>query len=333
MKALPSWCRVALPILLSQILLLGAFPASAQSPVKLTLSHNAAANTPRADAALKFAELVKAKSNGRIVVDINPGGKLGENLEMLTDLRTGSLDMSINTHGTLATVVPEVGAFGLPYAFSSPAKVWEILDGSIGQELAKKIEAQGMMTLGWMDNGARHISNNKRPILKPDDMAGMKIRTTSDKVMMDSMKALGANPVPIGFGDLYDAMKIGYVDGQENPLTNFKQKKMHEVQKHLAITYHSYGLAPFLMSNQSWSKLSSDDRKTIQAAAQEAVVLQRKMSDEVDDKILEEYKKMPSVAITTPDPAPFKAATQKVWDSWELKPFGAFVKKLRAASN
>lgn len=307
--------------------------AQAQTPPKLTLSHNAANGTPRAEAALKFAEIVKAKSNGRLTIDINPGGKLGENLEMLSSLRTGTLDMSINTHGTLASVVPEVAAFGLPYAFSSPQKVWEILDGSIGQELAKKIEAQGMVTLGWMDNGSRHISNNKRAILKPEDLRGMKIRTTSDKAMMDMVTALGAQPVPIGFGDLYDAMKVGYVDGQENPLTNFKQKKMHEVQKYLSITYHSYGLAPFLMSNQTWSKLSSDDRKTIQAAAQEATVLQRKLSDEVDDKILEEYKKMSSVTVSTPDPAPFKAATQKVWDTWELKPFGAFVKKLRAAAN
>lgn len=328
MIALPLWCRVALPVLLSY----GTLAAHAQTPLKLTLAHNAAASTPRAEAALKFAELVKAKSNGRLVIDINPGGK-GENLEMLSSLRTGALDMSINTHGTLASVVPEVAAFGLPYAFSSPDKVWEILDGSIGQDLAEKIEAQGMVTLGWMDNGSRHISNNKRAILKPEDLRGMKIRTTSDKAMMDMVTALGAQPVPIGFGDLYDAMKVGYVDGQENPLTNFKQKKMHEVQKHLSITFHSYGLAPFLMSNQSWGKLSSDDRKTIQAAAQEAVVLQRKLTDEVDDKILEEYKKNPAVTVSTPDPAPFKAATQKVWNTWELKPFGAFVKKLRAAAN
>lgn len=324
----------ALPcVVLSAILMSGPFPALAQTPIKLTLSHNAANGTPRAEAAMKFAELVKAKSNGRLAIEVNPGGKLGENLEMLSSLRTGALDMSINTHGTLASVVPEVAAFGLPYAFSSPQKVWEILDGSIGQELAKKIEAQGMMTLGWMDNGARHISNSKRAILKPEDLRGLKIRTTSDKAMMDMVTALGAQPVPINFSDLYDAMKVGYVDGQENPLTNFKQKKMHEVQKYLSITFHSYGLAPFLMSNQSWDKLSSDDRKAIQAAAQEAIALQRKLSDEVDDKILEEYKKNPAVTVSTPDPAPFKAATRKVWDTWELKPFGAFVKKLRATSN
>lgn len=305
----------------------------AQTAAKLALAHNAASGTPRSDAAVKFAELVKAKSNGRIAIEINPGGKLGENMEMLSELRAGTLDMSINTHGTLASVVPEVAAFGLPFAFSSSAKVWEILDGSIGQDLAKKVEREGMIVLGWMDNGTRHFTNNKRPIVKPEDMKGLKIRTTSDKAMMDMVTALGATPVPVSFSDLYEAVKVGYVDGQENPLTNVKQKKLHEVQKYITISNHSYGLAPFLMSRSSWSKLSSDDRKVIQAAAQEAVVLQRKLSDEIDDKLLEEYKKMPSVQVNIIDPAPFKAATKKVWDTWELKPFGAFVKKLRAASN
>ena len=316
---------------LAATLVLAASSALAQT--KLVLAHNAEAGTPRAEAAVKFAELVKANSSNRLVVEINPGGKPGDNMEMLSSLRAGSLDVSINTHGTLASVVPDVAAFGLPYAFSSPQKVWEILDGPIGEELAKKIQAQGMIVLGWMDNGARHLSNSKRAILTPDDMRGMKIRTTSDKAMMDMVTALGAVPVPISFGDLYAAMKIGYVDGQENPLTNFKQKKMHEVQKFLSITYHSYGLAPMLMSRQTWDKLSSDERTTIQAAAREATLLQRKLSDEADDRILEELKKNPALKISTPDPAPFKAATRKVWDTWELKPFGDFVKRLRAAAN
>ena len=329
MNTLSRWSSITLPILF----LLGAFPAYAQSPAKLTLSHNAEAGTPRALAAQKFAELVNAKSGGKLAVDVNPGGKVGENLEMLTSLRADKLDMSINFHGTLATVVPEVAAFSLPYAFSSPKAVWEILDGPVGQDLAEKIENQGLVALSWMDGGSYHISNSKRPIVKPDDLRGLRIRTTSDKAMMDTMSAWGAQPTPISFNDLYDAVKGGYVDGQENSLVNFKQKKLHEVQKHLALTYHSYGLAPFLMSKATWNKLSSDERKAVKEAAQEASVLQRKLSAEVEEKILDEYKKGGTLQISTPNTAPFKAATQKIWDSWELKGFGAFVKKLRNASN
>ncbi len=322
----PSW------LALSAVLLTISNPLLAQA-TKLTLSHNAEAGTPRAVAALKFAELAGAKSGGRLAIDVNPGGKVGENLEMLTSLRAGKLDMSINFHGTLATVVPEVAAFSLPYAFSSPKKVWEILDGPVGQDLAEKVENQGLVVLSWMDGGSYHISNSKRPITKPEDLRGLRIRTTADKAMMDSMSAWGALPTPVSFNDLYDAVKGGFVDGQENSLVNFQQKKLHEVQKYLALTYHSYGLAPFLMSKTTWNKLSSDDRKAIKEAAEEASVLQRKLSTEVEEKILNDYKKAGTLQITTPNPAPFKAATQKVWDSWELKGFGAFVKKLRAASN
>jgi tripartite ATP-independent transporter DctP family solute receptor len=315
----------------SLMLLATASPVLAQT--KLVLSHNAEAGTPRAVAALKFSELVKAGSHGRLSVEVNPGGKVGENLEMLTHLRDGTLDISINFHGTLSTVVPEVAAFGLPYAFSSPKKMWEILDGDVGQDLAQKIESQDMIALAWMDAGSYHISNRKRPIVKPEDLRALKIRTTSDKAMTDTLSALGALPMPISFSDLYEALKTGYADGQQNSLVNFKQKNLHEVQKYLSLTYHSYGLAPLLMSRKKWNVLSADDRKTVQEAAREAAELQRKLAAEADEKIIDEYKKAGVLQISKPDPAPFKAATQKVWDSWELKPFGEFVKKLRAAAN
>ena len=316
---------------LPAMLLVTAAPVFAQT--KLILAHNAEAGTPRAVAALKFAEQVKAGSGGKLTVDVNPGGELGEKLEMLTSLRAGKLDMSINFHGTLATVVPEVAAFGLPYAFPSPEKMWEVLDGSFGEELADKIEKEDMVVLAWMDGGSYHISNNKRPVAKPEDLRGLKIRTTSDKAMTDTLAAWGAVPSPISFSDLYEAAKSGYVDGQQNSLVNFKQKKMHEVQKFLSLTYHSYGLAPFMISRKTWNKLSADDRKLVRASAQQASELQRKLSAEIDEKILDEYKKAGKPQISRPDPAPFKAAAQKVWDSWELKPFGAFVKKLRATAN
>ena len=329
MKSLHNWYGMALAVFLA----FGALPAHAQTPVKLTLGHNAAAGTSRAEAAAKFVELVKAKSNGHITVEIAGEAKLGDNQAMMTAVRTGALDMSINSHGTLSTLVPELSALSLPFTFSSVAKVWEIMDGSVGQDLNKKIEAQDMIVLGWMENGSRHITNSKRPIVKPEDMKGLKMRTTADKAVMDMMAALGATSVPINFSDLHMALKAGYVDGQENPLSNIKSAKLYEVQKFISITNHSFGLAPFIISKATWNKLSSDDKKTVQAAAQEATAFQRKLSEEQDQKLLAEFKNMASVKVNVTDPAPFRAATKKVWDSWELKPFGAFVKKLRSATN
>lgn len=310
----------------------GVPTALAQGQIRLALAHNASDKTPRAHATDEFARLVADRSGGRIVVDLNPGGKIDESLDVLLDLRTGKLDMSIYPHGTLASAVPEVDALGLPYAFPEPKKIWNMLEGPLGNDLAERIEIHGLIVLAWMSNGGRHFTNSKRPILKPEDMRGLRIRTTADKPIMDMMAALGGQAVPVSYGSLNDAIRIGYVDGQENSLNVIWQRKMHETQRFVAITNHRYSFAPVLISRAAWDRLSSADRKMVRGAAQEAAVLQRRLYDEAEERILEDYRKMPSVMISTPDTKPFRVATQKVWEAWELKPFGAFVKKLRAAS-
>lgn len=319
-------------LVLAACITCGAPTVLAQGQIRLALAHNASAKTPRAEATVEFARFVGDRSGGRIIVDVNPGGKIEENLDVLFDLRTGKLDMSIYPHGTLASAVPEVDALGLPYAFPEPKNIWSMLEGPLGQELAERIEAHGLIVLAWMGNGGRHFTNSKRPILKPEDMRGLRIRTTADKSIMDMMAALGVQPVPVSYGSLNDAIRIGYVNGQENSLNVIWQRKLHETQRFIAITNHRYSFAPVLVSRAAWDRLSSGDRKMIRAAAQEAAVLQRKLYDEAEERILEDYRKMHAVTISTPDSTPFRVATRKVWEAWELKPFGAFVKKLRAAS-
>jgi len=296
---------------------------------RLSLGHGAAPGNPRSEAALKFVSLIKEKSGGTLTVEIGGAAQHGDEVAMLASLTTGRLDLSINSQGPAGLLVPEITALGLPYAFRDSAGALETLDGPIGQELAKKFEAKGMILLAWMDNGIR----NKRPINTPGDLKGLRIRTTADKSTMDLVRALEATPVPINFGDLYTALQQGYVDGQENPLANIYSAKLHEVQKYISITNHKFEATPFLISAETWKRLSTDERKMIKESAEAATVLQRKLMTDSADKLLAEYKGMPSIKVNTVDIAAFKAATQKVWDNWELKPFGAFVKKLRAASN
>ena len=314
------------------ICLASAFTA-AQAQTKLTLGHGAAPGNPRSEAALKFAELVKTRSNGKFTVEIGGPAQHGDEIAMLSSLANGKLDMSINSQGPAGLLVPELSALGLPYAFSSSAKALEALDGSLGDELAKKFEAKGMVPVAWMDNGIRQMSNNKRPFNKPEDVRGLRLRTTADRSTMDLVRALEATPVPINFGDLYVALQQGFVDGQENPLANIHSAKLHEVQKYISITNHKFEATPFFISMATWKRLSADERTLLKDAAREAATLQRKLMADSDSRLLAEYKKMDSVKINNADVPAFKAATQKVWDSWELKPFGEFVKKLRAASN
>ena len=275
--------------------------AFAQAPMKLVLARAVAPENPRAIAAQKFADLVKEKSGGKMTVQVAGAAQLGDDLTMLSALRTGTLDISINSQGPISSVLPELSALGLPYLFSTQAKAWEMLDGPIGQELGKKLEPKGLILLAWMDNGIRQISNNKRPITKPEDLKGVKLRTPADPSTVDMFQAMGASTQQINFSELYIALQQGVVDGQENPLVNIHAGKLHEVQKFISITNHKYESTPFVMSAITWNRLSADERKVVKEAAQEATVLQRNLAASADEKLLAEYKKMPSLQINTPD--------------------------------
>ena len=308
-----------------------ALPAIAQN-VKLTLGHGAAPGNPRHEAAVKFADVLKAKTGGRVEVQVAPSGQLGDDAAMVTALRTGALDMSANSQGAMAVAVPEYAAYGMPFLFSTSAQAFRLLDGPLGQELAQKSAAKGMVVLGYWDNGIRHMTNSKRAITKVEDLKGLKMRTPPDAVLVDIMQALGAEAQQIKFAELYVALQQGVVDGQENPLTNFHASKLHEVQKHLALTSHMFQMTPFVMSKRSWERLSEADRKAVTEAAAEATALQRKLSVEADEKLLADLKSK-GVQVSTIDKAAFAKATHSVHDKWLAAPIGPYVKKVVEAAH
>lgn len=309
-----------------------AVPLSAQAQVtKLTLGHGAAPDNPRHQAAVKFAEVVKAKSAGRIEVQVAPSAQLGDDAAMVTAVRTGALDMTANSQGAVSVAVPEYAAFGMPFMFSTPDQAFKLLDGPLGQELAKKTAEKGMVVLGYWDNGIRHMTNSKHPIAKVEDMKGLKMRTPPDAVLVDIMQALGAQAQQIKFAELYVALQQGVVDGQENPLVNFHASKLYEVQKHLALTSHMFQMTPFLMSKRSWDRLPEADRKVLQEAAAEATQLQRKLSADAGAKLLDELKAK-GVQVTTVNKAEFASATAAVDEKWLATPIGPYLKKVIAAT-
>jgi TRAP-type transport system periplasmic protein len=306
-------------------------PAAHAQAVKLTLGHGAAPGNPRHEAAVKFAEVLKAKTSGRIEVQVAPSAQLGDDAAMVTALRTGALDISANSQGAVANAVPEYGAFGMPFLFTNSAAAFKLLDGPLGKELADKSSEKGMILLGTWDNGIRHMTNNKRPITRVEDMKGLKMRVPPDATLVDIMKSLGAESQQVKFAELYVALQQGVVDGQENPLVNFHASKLYEVQKHLALTSHQFQMTPLLMSKRSWDRLPEADRKAVQEAAAEATALQRRLSQEADDKMLADLKAK-GVQVTTPDKAAFEKATAEVDDKWTAGPNGAYVKKVIAAA-
>jgi tripartite ATP-independent transporter DctP family solute receptor len=315
--------------LLMTALMAAGTASFAQTAIKLTVGHGAAPGNPRHEASVKFAQTLKAKSNGRIDVQVAPSAQLGDDAAMVTALRTGALDISANSQGAVANAVPEYAAFGMPFMFTSSAAAFKMLDGPLGKELADKSAAKGLIVLGYWDNGIRHMTNSKRPISKVEDMKGLKMRTPPDTVLVDIMQALRAEAQQIKFSELYVALQQGVVDGQENPLANIEASKLYEVQKHLALTSHMFQMTPFLMSKRTWDRLSEADRKMVQEAAAEATAYQRKLSQDADDKLLADLKAK-GVQVTTVDTAAFAKATSSVYDKWLATPISPYLKKLIA---
>src|SRR5215208_1246096 len=174
----------------------------AQAPVRLTLGHGAAPGNPRAVAAERMAAQLREKSNGRIDMRVAGSAQLGDDAAMLTALRTGTLDMSVNSQGASSAVLPELAALGLPFLFADAAAAYKVVDGAVGEELAKRFEGVGLVSLGFWDNGVRHTTNSKRPITRPEELKGLKIRTPPDPMTIDIFQSLGAATQQVNFGEL-----------------------------------------------------------------------------------------------------------------------------------
>jgi tripartite ATP-independent transporter DctP family solute receptor len=307
--------------------------ARGQAQIRLTLGHGAARGNPRWVAADHFAELVKTRSNGRIEIRVAGAAQLGDDLAMLTGLRTGTLDMSVNSQGPASSLVPEMAALGLPFLFSTNAQAYRLVDGGVGQNLARRFEPLGLLLVSYWDNGIRHITNSRRPIVNPDDLRGLRIRTPADPATIDTFQALGAATQQITFSELYVALQQGVVDGQENPLANIHSSKLYEVNRFISLSAHKWECTPVLVSRIARAKLNDADWRLIMDAMKEAEAMNRRLMVESDTKLLAEFKGMANVAVNEVNQAAFRAATASVLDAWERRPFGEFVREVRRAAS
>lgn len=288
---------------------------SAWAQTVLRLSHNAAPGNPKAEASLKFAELVEKKTAGRVKVEVGGSAQFGDDAESLTNMRLGTLAFSANSQGTTSNIVPQFALLGLPFLFRDLEHAYKVVDGPVGDKLGEYAGQKGLVLLALWDNGIRQISNNKHPITQPDDLAGIKLRTPPDPMTLDIFKALGANPAPLAFSELYIALQQGVFDGQENPLMNIYSSKLHEVQKYISLSGHKYEATPLLASKMLFASLSKADQQAVREAAVEAGKLNREMSLAADADLRAKLTAA-GVAINPVDQAPFVAKTKPVYDKW-----------------
>lgn len=284
----------------------------------LRLSHNAAPGNPKAVASQKFAELVEQKTSGRVKIEVGGSAQFGDDVESLTNMRLGTLAFSANSQGSTAGVVPEFNLIGLPFLFRDLNHAYKVVDGPVGAKLDEAANGKGLVLLALWDNGIRHTSNNKRPITKPEDLEGIKLRTPPDTMTLDIFKSLGANPGPLAFSELYIALQQGVFDGQENPLMNIYSSKLHEVQKYISLTGHKYETTPLLASKMIWASLSKADQQAVKEAAVEAGKLNREMSLAADAELRTKLSAA-GVQINEVEQAPFVAKTKAVYDKWSAQ--------------
>ena len=259
---------------------------------------------------------VKEQTKGRVDIKIFPSSQLGSEKDMVEGLRMGTVDAGLIGGSSFQNLDPKFGIEELPYAFDTYEAAYKVFDGFVGDELFKILDKKGIKGLSWWENGFRHITNNKRPILTPEDLKGVKIRVTPNKMRLDTFNTIGASPMPIAFGELYSALQQGVVDAQENPLSIFYSNAFYEVQKYLSLTQHIWGSALLSVNQRVWKKISKEDQEIVQKLAHVWRDKQRQMVQDADKEMIELIKAK-GVNVNEVDKKPFRDAVAKVWADFE----------------
>lgn len=297
---------------------------------EIIIGTNGKPGNPRVTASELFSDLIQQRSHGKYTVKIAHSATLGDDRQMLKSVKLGTMHVTVNSDGACSEIVPELNVFGLPYLFESLPQAWEVLDGPIGDDLAKKLEGNGYVVLAWWDNGIRKITHTKKPIATPADIKGMKIRTPPSQVTLDAFQALGANPAPLAFSELPAALQSGVFEGQENPLANIYSSRLHELTPYIAKSNHKYEMTPVLGSKRWWDGVPAADQAMIRKAMDQATWYNRG-SFLIEDASLEQTLKKEGAKFNDVDVAAFKEATKSVYDKWQ-KQLGDIVPRIQAAA-
>ncbi len=281
-------------------------------PLTIKFAHAGSLTHPYSVGIEKLTPILEKNSGGAIKLQVFCCAQLGSERELAESARLGTINMtSVAAEGALPAWVPELQVFGLPFVIRDRAHVYKVLDGPIGKELEAKLEAQGLHVLGWWELGFRNMTTKNKPVRTPEDLKGLKMRVQEAKVWIGFMRALGAIPTPIPFGELYSALQQGVVDGQENPIVTITSMKFYEVQKNVGLTEHTYTALPVMASKKWWDGLKAEQRKVIEDSVRASVAEQRKtVAAQVDDGV--KFLKTQGVTISEVDKAKFMEATKDV---------------------
>ena len=272
--------RLVLKSIAAAVALTAIGMASAQDIKERTLKFAVAGpdTHPAVPGMKKFAEAVTAKSGGKIKVTLFLNSALGGDQAVVSAIKGGTVEMSVMNSGILASEAKELALFDFPFLFANEKESDAIVDGPVGKKMHALLQEKGLVGLSYWELGYRHMTNSKRPLNKVEDIEGLKLRVIPNPINVDWVKALGANPTPLPFPEVYGALEQKAIDGQENPIAVIAANKFWEVQKYVALTNHQYNPQSVIFSKKVWDTLSPAEKKIIDDSSDEATKFQREQS-------------------------------------------------------
>ena len=334
-----NWKRIMIPVIGISLALgltacgqtgsgtTGATSAPAQK-VTLRLADNQAADYPTVVGDNEFARLVKERTNGRIEISVYPAAQLGDEKTVIEQLQLGAIDFGRVNAAPLASFDKDLNVFNLPYLFSSSDQMWKVLNGPIGDKMLDSLKTAKMVGLTYYDSGARSFYNSKKSVVHPSDLASMKIRVQQSDIFMDLVKALGASPTPMAYGEVYSALQTGVIDGAENNWPSYYSTNHYQVAKYLTLDEHSRTPELLVASQATWNKLSPEDQKIIMQAAKDSQAVQRKAWNDLEQKAKEAVKAKGNI-VSTVDITEWQKAVQPLYDKYG-KDYQDIINQIRA---
>ena len=303
---------ISLAMVLGLFLLFMPGPVQAKTTIKL--AHVCTVEDIFHIQSMKFKELVEKKTGGEIEIKLFPNKQLGgKESDLITMVQTGTIGLATITCGPITTFDPLFGILDMPFLFSSKEQAYKVLDGSIGKNFLDSLSKVGIKGLAFGERGVRNVSNNLRPITKPADLKGIKIRVMQSPIYIELFKALGANPIPMGWGEVYTALQQGTIDAQENPPWVIWAFKIFEVQKYYSLTGHSYAGNVIMMNKKLFDGFNTNTQKILVDSAREASAYERKVNNDGVAGIFVKLKGK-GMKINDVNRVPFQDACQSVYE-------------------
>jgi C4-dicarboxylate-binding protein DctP len=308
---------------------------NAQAPIIIKLSHVVANDTPKGKGSLRFKELAEKYTNGAAKIEVYPNSSLYKDKEEIEALQLGAVQMLAPSTAKFAPLgAKEFEALDLPFAFKDRAQYLEASGGALGKWLMQKLESKGITGLAFWDNGFHMMSANK-PLLKPIDLQGMKVRISGSKIADQYFRQLGAIPQILAFSEVYQALQTGVVDGCENTPSNYLTQKFHEVQKHITIAEHAHLQYAVIVNSNFWKGLPADIRTQLEKAMKEATDYTNEIAEKENVDALEDIKKSGRSelhVLSAEDRKPWREAMQPTWKWAESRVGGEVLELLKKAT-